>query len=450
MTEDRQHIVEIAGTAIIIFAVLAFSFFIEKPLVAEKGLAFDSLQYFLIAQNFKAQQPVISEAPFVYRIGLPFLVSVFFPKNMFLGFKVINLLGAIISIFLLLMWLRLYLKNTFVKLLLVFLFATHWVGALRLSFYSPIHAESWMTVFNLMGFIVVFYLLKDRQNPLLLAAFCAVIFFGVLFRESVLFLAIIYIVLIILELSPKLEDADFSTRKDVLMAMLPLVAGLLAFFITRLIATPNNSYSLLVIFIYWMYQKPFPTYIQSYFTTYGPMLALLVPSYRIVKDFFGRERFNTYYLVFVCLVAWGIGSDTDRFLYWVMPVMYVVFGLALEYLWPIFQKKRMLLILLIAFQLLAQRSFLPYEEYLPEKIQYRIPALTVVCNEGCGLDIASYNGIAGAGLLAGMCTPSPCTYAGKPYYFQIILFIEHLFVFSLFIYLIMRAQRKLVAVESRH
>lgn len=444
MNETKQNFIEVVWVIVIIFVVLAFSFVFEKPLTIENGIAFDAKQYFSVAQGFQSHQNLIGESPFVYRIGLPFLVSVFFSEDLFFGFRFINLIASFVSVFLLLTWLRLYLKNIIVRLLLIFLFSTHWVGALRLSYYSPVHVESLNTAFNLVGFILVFYLQKDPKNLRLLAAFCAVIFLGVFFRETVIFLAIIYFAVFIYNILTAVENKAFFGQVAFL-AVFPLLSGLIAFSLTRIIVSPNNEYSLLANMVAWMYQKPFPTYIQSYFTTYGPMLALLAVSYKVVKDFLETEKFNSYYLLFICLVAWGIGSDTDRFLYWAMPVMYVLLGLALESLWGVFQSRPVLLILLMLTQLLAQRSFLPYEEYLPERIQYRIPVLTVICNEGCGLDVPSYNGIIGGGLLAGMCTPSPCTNAGKPYFLQIILFFEHLFVFSLFILLILRAQRKLAA-----
>jgi hypothetical protein len=124
------------------------------------------------------------------------------------------------------------------------------------------------------------------------------------------------------------------------------------------------------------------------------------------------------------MLAWGMGSDTDRFLYWAMPVVYVLLGIALENLWQVLQCHRGHLAILIIAQLLAQRSFLPSLEYAPEKILYRIPVLTVICNDGCGLDIPSYNGIIGSGLDAATCTPTPCLYFGRPYYLQLFLFIE--------------------------
>lgn len=445
MNETKQNMIEAVLVLAIILVVLAFSSAFEKPLTMENGLTFDALQYFSVAQKFESHQHVIGESPFVYRIGLPFLVSVFFPEDLFTGFRLINLAGAFISIFLLLIWFRLHLKNIFVRLWLIVLFSTHWVGVLRLSYYSPVHVESLNTVFNLVGFILVYYLQKNPKDFRLFAMFCTVIFLGVFFRESVIFLAAIYFAVFIHGALNGSNDNASPSVKEIFLAGSPLLLGLISFGLTRTIASPDNEYSLLANMVAWTYQKPFPTYLQSYFTTYGPMLALLVPAFNKVKDFLAREKFYTYYLAFICLIAWGIGSDTDRFLFWAMPVVYTLLGLAMEQLIPLFKKQRMVLISLIFLQLLAQRSFLPYEEYIPEKIQYRIPVLTVICNEGCGLDIPSYNGKIGGGLLAGMCTPSPCTYAGRPYYLQIILFCEHLFVFSLFIYLFLRAQRKIGA-----
>lgn len=431
---------EILGAAIIVLAVMLFAFTVEKPLSIAEGTKFDASAYYDLAQKFSLHQEIVGGAPFVYRLGTPFLVSLFFPGNLYWGFMVINITSAVISIFILLFWLRLYLNNTFIRLLLVGLFASHWLGVLRITLFSPVHVESIALVFNLLGFIIIFHLQRRPDNLRLVLAFCMITFIGVIFRESVILLSLVYLTLMVYGHNILSEiRAGVESQRRLLLSAAPFFSGVLAIFLTRIIAVPDGSFSMVAAIIVWMYEKPLPSYIQSYFTTYGPMLAVLAPSIGVIKGFLVREKFNSYYLVLMCVLAWGIGSDTDRFLYWAMPVVYVLFGVALENLWQVLQHHRGLLAVLLIAQLLAQRSFLPSQEYAPEKILYRIPALTVICNDGCGLDIPSYNGLSGSGLDAATCTPTPCLYFGRPYYLQLFLFSENVLVTCIFAYLLTRA-----------
>lgn len=232
-----------------------------------------------------------------------------------------------------------------------------------------------------------------------------------------------------------------------LLSVFPFVSGLLGVLVTRILAAPTNPYFLLGTMVFWFYEKPFPAYLQSYFTTFGPMLAILIPSWGIIRDFLLREKFNLYYLVLICFLAWGIGSDTDRFLYWTMPVLYIMLGLALEHLWPMFRHNWGLLVVILLLQCLAQRSFLPTPDVAPEKILYRIPILTVVCNDGCGLDISSYTGITGSGLDAAMCTPSPCIQNGMLYPLQWLLLMENLLIAGILAYLLLRTKTRFLSTQ---
>ncbi len=432
--------VEILGTIAIIALVILFSLFAEKPLTAENGIQSDAEVYYRVAQEINLHQGVIAMPPYVYRIGTPFLVSLFFPNNLFLGFKIINVIGAVVAIFLLLFWLRLYLKNSFVRMILIGLFATHWLGVLRISFFSPVHVESIALVFNLIGFILVFYLQRQPENLWLLWVFSVLTFIGVIFREMVIFLSLIYLIMHIHKMISSSAHGAIKAKIPWLYPAIPLISGMLAVALTRILVKPDSAYSLLAAMILWMYQKPFPSYVQSYFTTYGPLLAVFIPSAGAVKKYLISDKFNFYYLILICILAWGIGSDTDRFMYWAMPVWYVMFGVALEALWQIFHRRRALMVALLIVQCLAQRSFLPYPDYAPEKVLYRIPLLTVICNDGCGLDLPSYNGRIGSGLAAATCTPTPCLQKGNPYYLQLFLFLENVLAVGAFAYLLTRAQ----------
>jgi hypothetical protein len=437
---------ELFWVSLIIAGVMLFTYIFEKPLSLENATMFDGSVYYRISEKIVLHQQINDEAPFVYRLGTPFLVSWLFPDNLFLGYKIINLIASVICVYLLLYWLRLYLKNIFIRMILIGLFASHWLGVLRITLYNPVHVEAIPLIFNLLGLIYIFYLREQPNNPRLIAIFSVTMFVGVIFRESVIFIPLAYLILHAHELIRAI--VRIKLERIHVFSVLPFIFGLAGVLLTRLLAEPSDMYYLVGAMVLWFYMKPFPAYVQSYFTTFGPMLAVLIPSVGVIKKFLLFEKFNFYYLIMICSLAWGIGSDTDRFIYWTMPVWYVMFGLALEYLWPMLRRRWILLIIILLLQGLAQRSFLGTPEYAPEKILYRIPVLTVICNEGCGLDVPSYNGITGPGINAAMCTPSPCIKNGALYPLQLFLFMENVAVVGILAYFLLRMKMNFLASQS--
>ncbi len=113
-------------TAFLLVNILGQIF--QKPISLNNGKGWDGIVYYSVAEQFlKGQQPRAG-APFVYRIGTPVLVSLFFKEDLLLGFKIVNLIANGITVFLLLFWLRLNLLAWEVRVILVLLFITQWHG----------------------------------------------------------------------------------------------------------------------------------------------------------------------------------------------------------------------------------------------------------------------------------------------------------------------------------
>ena len=103
-------------------------------------------------------------------------------------------------------------------------------------------------------------------------------------------------------------------------------------------------------------------------------------------DFLKRYQFNLYYLGVICVLAWVIGTDTNGSLFWAVPVWYVMIGIALQKLWPWLRRFWWVLVLILVLQGMEENVFRPIPDYAPEKISYRIPLLTVICNDGCSME----------------------------------------------------------------
>ena len=149
------------------------------------GQSFDGVFYYRVAYQFSEGMKASSEAPFVYRVGTPFLVAVFFKDNLLVGFKVINIIANVLAVTIFVFWLRLFLNDWRIRTLLVVLFITQWHGPVRFTYYDPTYTDPWLFVFLLTGLIAI-QKIKSRPSLLAVGLLGLVSFIGVIFREVVL------------------------------------------------------------------------------------------------------------------------------------------------------------------------------------------------------------------------------------------------------------------------
>jgi len=72
--------------AFVILNILGAKF--QKQISYNEGKGWEGVAYYQVAGQFAKGQPIAAEAPMVYRIGTPFLVSKVAPNDIFLGYKV--------------------------------------------------------------------------------------------------------------------------------------------------------------------------------------------------------------------------------------------------------------------------------------------------------------------------------------------------------------------------
>ncbi len=194
---------------------------------------------------------------------------------------------------------------------------------------------------------------------------------GVWFREIVLIAA-----LILPFTSNPFQMGDLRARwRGMLPKLAPLGAGLLSMAAVRLVARSGNDYSFAWTAVFYIFKKSWPTYLLSGFLAFGPILWLAIFRARRGAAFLmGRQHLLVFLATFVGLADMG-GSDTERFLYWTMPVVYVLIGLSLEDQrtpWP-----GWLLAIFAAAQLVASRAvFWPALPVFPGPVRHVWPLFT--------------------------------------------------------------------------
>jgi hypothetical protein len=384
--------------AIVIFLAFALvnvaSQAFQEPLsyheLVEIGV-FDAAYYYVMAEQLSLGELPETDAPFVYRIGTPLLVGLLF-DDLLLGFKVVNLAANALTVILLVHWLRLYLGDWRIRVLLVLLFLTQWHAPVRFLYYYAPFADPWMFIFLLLGLILTH---EVRERPSWTKRLGVVSFVGVVFREVILVipLALLFAsnpIVTWAGLLPRLTSLRKlreAIRPPPLAFVVPLGLGFLGLLATHLIATPVGEYSFVKTAVHYAYEKPAPTYLHAWFIAYGPIIAVALYDWRRLSSFLRDNQFMLTYLLSFAILGWVGGSDTERILYWAMPVVYVLIGKAVEDTFDLIKAWPLAAVLILS-QLVSQRVFWTLPHYLSDH-PTPLPILTVPSSRFQYLDLFS-------------------------------------------------------------
>jgi hypothetical protein len=367
--------------------------FLQPPTVYNDGKGTDGVFSFKVAEQLSHGQRPTAEAPFVYRIGTPLLVSLFFRSNLLQGFKVVNIVANAVTTVLLILFLRLYLASWRLRLLLALLFITQWHAPIRLLYFCPVYTDPWLFPFLLAGLLAI----ERTQTgsgvgPVLFLALAS--FVGCLFRENTALvpIALLFASNPIQHRAKPVKcratvDGSETVKRSSLTLALPLVCAVLGFGVARWVGVPTNDYSFARAAFDWAYNKVFLTYLHAWFIAFGPVLAIAIYNWRRNAAFLLNHQHLLVYLIIIVLLAWVGGSSTERYLYWAMPVLYVVVGKSIEHNLPLLRSP-LLLAILITSQLVSQRVFWILPD-LSTSSSSPLPLLTVPGNRFRLLDLFS-------------------------------------------------------------
>ena len=343
----------------------------QKPTSFEDGRGWEGAAYLSVAKQFAAgQSPVADEAPQVYRLATPWLaarVQRATGLGFLVSFQVVNGVANVLILVLLVVWLRRFLVDWRVRTVLALAYLVQWDTPTRWLYFFPAHTDPWMWVFLLAGMIAVDGC-REQPSARRLALVTALVVVGVCFREIVMVVA----VALVFSGNP-IRRGDWRGRwREVLPRLVALPAGLLAMATLRLVAKNTSGYAFGWTAAHMLYEKPWPTYLQSWFAAFGPILWLAIFLGRRTGAFLaGRQHLAVYLAAFAVLGDIG-GTDTERLLFWTMPVVYLLIGRAMEGArLPVW-----LVVVLVAAQLVASRAvFWPIPDF-PNDAPHRWPLFT--------------------------------------------------------------------------
>lgn len=365
----------------------AVGIWLQPQISLNNGKGYDGVYYSEIAEQIANGEVPSTKAPFVYRIGTPAIVALFATENTPKEFRSANFLASILSIALLIAFLRLHLNDERLVLLLALLYIMYWQAPLRLTFFYPVHTDPFAIVFLLASLITVTKIQRGQKTTENLLLLTLLSVFGVIFREITLAPALALALSTLFSEGHKLSRDAFKLER--FRYYVPSIAGLIVLATIMLSVNKTDDSSLFGATLGWLYEKSVAKYLHAWFLAFGPVLLLAFFDFTSVKQFFIQNKALLYYFLLIAFVAWAGGSDTERLLYWSAPVVFVLAGKFLSER-PELLTKPILAVIAIT-QLISMRAFLLIPDE-PSDYQSVIPFLTPLTNEFPLFDLWSWHG----------------------------------------------------------
>jgi hypothetical protein len=395
MRSNNGQWIEILVCVAAFLLVTLLSDHFQTRITYNDGKGWDGAHYYKMAEQFANGERINTEGPFVYRVGFPILAALVNKGDLLSAFNQINLVANVLILCLFMVWLRIFFKDWKIRCLLVLMLLTQWLGPFRFLSYYPATTDNCQFVFLLWGLIG---LQVARSREIVGTVWVgAAVFFGTFFREAV---PLVGFAMLFLNnpvhfpgIARGLRDFRFTNvlRLPKALHFVPIIAGLCALACTHfMVQKVDDGYYYWKTGFLWIYDKPWPTYVQAVFIVFGPAIVLVLFNWRRSWAFLESNQCFLAFMGAVFVLGYVGGNDTERYLYMATPVVYVLIGKAIEDNRLVLQSKPLVL-LLCATQLIAHRVFWAIPDF-PSDYRTPLPVLTVLRSKFQYLDLWSFHG----------------------------------------------------------
>lgn len=372
----------------------------QPQITKDGGKGWEGIEYYRMADAMaRGLHPVTAEAPMIYRVGTPALAALLHRTggdggDLFTAFRGVNLVANALALALLVAWLRRFLGDWRLRAALGLAWLLQWDTPTRWLWFYPAHADAWMWVFLLAGLLAVDACRTHGPTPARMALVAVLGAFGVLFREVV---AVVPLTLLFVD-NPLRRDPNGGRWRVHLprpALALPLFVTLLVFFALRHsgFVRQTDDYAFVSTAIHWLHAKRPWLYVHGWLAAFGPaVLAPILIGWRQGWTFLrDRQDLIVYLAAFAVLGQIG-GTDTERLLYWTMPVVFLLAGRALETNRAALSGSPALVAVLVLAQLLTTRAlFWPIPDYPDAAANpHVLPLLTPIGPRVPYLDLFSF------------------------------------------------------------
>lgn len=379
----------------ILFAVLlsvitiALSHLVQPEISYNSGLGWDGVNYHLMSEQFAKDEQISTKAPFVYRIGVPYLVAKFFPANLKSGFLYLNWIFSILNSVLLALLLARFLNRKWVVYLLVFFYVTQWHGYHRFGSFYPVQVDPLAITLILASLLV---LLKKGITTLEVIIITILSLMGAYVREIVAIPAVLLMMKAYFyskkdkftELNEPVAERSRSTSSVNLIQVhsfltyVPFILFMGLYVYIRLSVEPTNSHKFYNAAADMLYTKSLFRFFHSWIVAYGAILILPALFYKQTWNYMKQHKIMATYLAIIIIFSYIGGADTERIAYWAFPVVFIFAGKILDEIELSRPNKNFLYALLII-QIVSQRLFNIIPDY-PSLCDKTIVLLTPIGN----------------------------------------------------------------------
>ncbi len=315
------------GLLLAVPALLLFYALTQPRISYGDGHPYDSQSYFHMAQQVADGQPVAELRPFASRVALPWLVGTLFPDNLMTGFTVLNLAFAVAGLLLLRLYLKEFLHNEALVLVLLLLFVTNPNSPFRFAHFLPAYTDP-----PALFFMTLLLLLNRRTsnlNPGMALLLAVTGFAGVLFRELVISAVLVVSFCQCARLQGSFPFIRLHSMKALGLAGVPILAALAGISMANSVveSTGDYQYHVQALGVVKQLLQQESIYPLAWFTAFGmiPAIVLLGLNRQLLR-FLAANQDVTLFLGGMAVLAAVAGFHTDRLVFWAYPAVLVVFG----------------------------------------------------------------------------------------------------------------------------
>ncbi len=335
---------------------------VQEPVTLQGGHPYDAETYYAMAERAAAGGSAAATAPFAYRVALPYLAGTLFPRDIDFGFKLLNLLFALLTAAVFYLFLRSFRLRPETSLLLLLCLVCMPQAPFRFAHYLPAYTDP-----PALFFVLLFlYLARApfRLNLPRSAAIAALAVVGVLFREIALCGILAFAFARCAELRGGPPFLFVRSRRLAGLCLLPMAAavGTVALLHGLVDGAGAYRYSETMLGVLGRHLGNPDAFALAWLMSFGAIPLLLLLLSGPLRGFLAEHQFVAVFLAGGALLALFGGYHTDRIAFWSYPAVLLLFGVLLERR-PLGTApagfKLALFVPLIAVQALAWRVWLP-------------------------------------------------------------------------------------------
>ena len=395
--------------AIILSVVtIAISHLVQPEISYNDGLGWDGVNYHQMAEQIAKGEHIRTKAPFVSRIGLPYLVAKIYPVDIKSGFLYLNWIFSILNSILLALLLARFINRKWVIYLLVFFYITQWHGYHRFGSFYPVQVDPLAISLILASLLV---LLKKGITLLDIILLSIITLLGTFVREIVVIPSLLIMAkgyfyykktkftsdssasnplaepveaMDSAKLTSMVAERSRSTGSVNLIQVnkyflaLPLVIFLIIYAIVALSVEPTNSHKFYNAAADMLYTKSLFRFFHSWLVAYGAILILPALFYKQTFEYLKQHRIMATYLAIIIVFSYIGGADTERIAYWGFPVVFILAAKVLDTIELTNANKNFLFAMLLI-QVVSQRLFSIIPDY-PSNCESTTVLLTPIGN----------------------------------------------------------------------